>query len=64
MKNWKTTLLGVATILGALSTAAISYAKTGTCEYGATVTAVLAGWGLIHAKDGSNVTTVANIQQS
>ena len=51
MKNWKTTGLGIATILGAISNAVIEYLNTGTANFGVLGVAVAAGWGLIKAVD-------------
>jgi len=50
--NWKTTLLGIATILTAVGTAAKTYLGTGSIpDLGALIAAVTAGIGLIAAKD-------------
>jgi hypothetical protein len=50
--NWKTTLLGVATILAAVGTAGKTYLATGTIpDLGAVIAAITAGIGLIAAKD-------------
>lgn len=50
--NWKTTLLGAATILAAVGTAAKTYLATGTIpDLGALIAAVTAGIGLIAAQD-------------
>jgi len=52
MKNWKTTLLGILTILATLATAGINYLKTGTLpDIPATVAALGAGVSLIWAHD-------------
>jgi len=52
----KTTILGIVTILAAVASAAVSYLKTGTFDFAATVAAVTAGWGLIKAADSTTAT--------
>lgn len=47
----KTTLLGILTIIAAVSGAAMEFLKTGSCNVVALGTACTAGWGLIHAQD-------------
>lgn len=55
MNNAKTTALGVLTILAAVCTAGKEFLSTGTFpDIGMLVAAVLAGWGLIAARDASN----------
>ncbi len=50
--NWKTTLLGIATILAALGAAGKTYFGTGSLpDVGLLVSSVTAGIGLIAAKD-------------
>jgi hypothetical protein len=50
--NWKTTLLGVATILAAIGTAGKTYLGTGTIpDLGILIASISAGIGLIAAKD-------------
>jgi hypothetical protein len=52
--NWKTTTLGVATIVSAISTGLMLFLKTGQIpELGAIVAAITAGVGLILAKDAT-----------
>lgn len=52
MKNIKTTILGVLTILAALSNAAITFLKTGSLDNpGETIAIVVGGYGLIKAAD-------------
>lgn len=53
MKNWKTTLAGAATILGALANAFLEFNTGGFAAINLTTlsTAVMAGLGLIVAKD-------------
>lgn len=52
MKNWKTTLLGILTILATLSAAGINYLKTGQLpDVTALLTGLGAGWALVWAKD-------------
>jgi hypothetical protein len=54
MKNWKTTLLGVLIILGAVINAAITWLKTGSIPDPSTLyPSILFGWGLIHAADAN-----------
>lgn len=55
MKNWKTTTTGILAILTAVISAANSLIQGHPVDYGSTITAVMAGVGLIAAKD-SNVT--------
>jgi hypothetical protein len=50
--NWKTTLLGIATIITAVGTAAKTYLATGGIpDLGVLIASVTAGIGLITAKD-------------
>jgi len=52
MKNWKTTLLGVLMILGAIINVAITWLKTGVMpDLTALWPAILGGWGLLTAAD-------------
>ena len=54
MRNWKTNVLGGLTIIVAVASAAKSYLATGTVpDMAALSTAVLAGWGLVMAKDNT-----------
>jgi hypothetical protein len=54
MRNYKTTILGVLTIIVAVASAAKSFLATGSVPDIATLTtAVLAGWGLVMAKDNN-----------
>lgn len=46
-----TTILGVLTIIAAVSGAAVEFLKTGTCNMVALCTSLTAGWGLIKAAD-------------
>jgi hypothetical protein len=53
MKNIKTTVLGVFTILAAVSNAVIAFVKTGSVDnFGETVALIAGGYGLIKAADG------------
>jgi hypothetical protein len=53
--NYKTTALGVLTILAALATAGKEFLSTGNIpDLGIVVAAVAAGWGLIAARDAQN----------
>jgi hypothetical protein len=49
----KTTIIGVLTIVSAVSFAAISFLKSGAFDVGVLITAVTAGIGLIKAADAS-----------
>jgi hypothetical protein len=52
MQNWKTTALGAITIAIALLTGAKEYISTDTLpDIGLIIASVVAGWGLIVAKD-------------
>jgi hypothetical protein len=54
MKNWKTTVMGVLTILVPLCAAVLEWLKTGAMPNVAVlVAAVTAGWGLVQAKDAT-----------
>jgi len=53
--NWKTSALGVLTIIIAIATGAKEYLSTDTLpDLGLIVSSVLAGWGLIAAKDNDS----------
>lgn len=55
MRNWKTSALGVLTIIIAIATGAKEYLSTETLpDLGLIVSSVLAGWGLIAAKDSDS----------
>lgn len=56
MKSWKTSLAGIAAILTALATAIGAFAQGHPIDYGTLVPAVLAGIGLLAARD-VNVTS-------
>ena len=54
MRNWKTTSIGILSILVALATGTKEYLATETLpDLGLIVASVLAGWGLIQAKDNT-----------
>jgi hypothetical protein len=54
MRNWKTTSIGILTILVAVATGAKEYLSTDTLpDLGLIVTSILAGWGLVQAKDNN-----------
>ena len=54
MRNWKTNTIGILTILIALATGAKEYLATDTLpDLGLIVASVLAGWGLVQAKDNN-----------
>jgi hypothetical protein len=62
-KSWKTTMLGVLTIIGVVINAAIKVIQGQPFEYATSLAAIMAGIGLINAKDnnvsgtGINATT-------
>lgn len=47
----KTTILGILTIVGAVTTAAFQYVQGSSVDFVVLSTAIAAGWGLIMAKD-------------
>lgn len=51
----KTTILGILTILAAVSNAAISFLKTGSADFGTLIAAITAGIGLVKAADAPKV---------
>jgi hypothetical protein len=51
MKDWKTTVAGILTIVGALATAGLAYLHNQPVNTGATFTAITVGVGLIKAAD-------------
>ena len=52
MRNWKTTTIGVLTMIIAVATGTKEYLQTDALpDIGLIVAAVLSGWGLIQAKD-------------
>jgi hypothetical protein len=54
MRNWKTTLLGILTIIASLSTAGREFLANGSIpDLGLVTASLLAGWGLIVAKDST-----------
>ena len=54
MRNWKTTSIGILTIVIALATGTKEYLATDSLpDLGLIVASVLAGWGLIQAKDNN-----------
>jgi hypothetical protein len=54
MRNWKTTLLGVLTIIASLSTAGREFLANGSIpDLGLIAASLLAGWGLVVAKDNN-----------
>jgi hypothetical protein len=55
MKDPKTTILGILTLVVAIATGAKEYLATGTLpDLGVLVTSLTAGWGLIVARDASS----------
>ncbi len=55
MKSWKTTVMGILAILGAVIGIGTAYLQGQTIDYTSVIGSVMAGIGLIAAKD-SNVT--------
>jgi hypothetical protein len=54
MRNWKTSTIGVLTILIALATGTKEYLATDSLpDLGLIVAAILSGWGLVQAKDNT-----------
>jgi hypothetical protein len=54
MRNYKTTLLGILTIIASLSTAGREFLASGQVpDIGLIAASLLAGWGLIVAKDNN-----------
>jgi hypothetical protein len=54
MRNYKTTLLGILTIIASLSTAGREFLANGSIpDLGLIAASLLAGWGLIMAKDNN-----------
>jgi hypothetical protein len=54
MRNWKTTLLGILTIIASLSTAGREFLASGSIpDLGLIAASLLAGWGLVMAKDNN-----------
>ena len=54
MRNWKTTLLGILTIIASLSTAGREFLANGSIpDLGLVAASLLAGWGLVMAKDNN-----------
>lgn len=49
----KTTILGILTIVGAVTTAAYQYVQGSSIDFVVLSTAITAGWGLIMAKDAT-----------
>lgn len=54
MRNWKTTSIGILTMLIAVATGAKEYLQTDQIpDLALIITSVLAGWGLVQAKDNN-----------
>jgi hypothetical protein len=54
MRNYKTTLLGILTIIASLSTAGREFLANGSVpDLGLVAASLLAGWGLVMAKDNN-----------
>lgn len=54
MANWKTTSLGILTIVGTFINAAIQYLHGQHVDLSTTFAGLTAGWGLIHASDAKS----------
>lgn len=52
MNNWKTTTLGALGLIAAIAGAAKTVLAGGNPDLAVLVPAIIASWGLIHAKDG------------
>jgi hypothetical protein len=52
-RSWRTTILGIASIAAALLNAAILYLNGQPVDFGVTLSAIMAGWALIHAADSA-----------
>jgi hypothetical protein len=54
MRNWKTSTIGVLTIIIALATGTKEYLATDSLpDIGLIIAAILSGWGLVQAKDNT-----------
>lgn len=53
--NWKTTTLGVLTIVGAIAHAGVQYFSGQQIDFTVLMAGIAAGWGLFHAADASKV---------
>jgi len=53
MKSWKTTIAGIAAIVTAIASAAGAWAAGQPVDFTATATAIMAGIGLIAARDNA-----------
>ena len=54
MRNWKTTTIGILTMLIAVATGAKEYLQTDQIpDLALIITSVHAGWGLVQAKDNN-----------
>ena len=63
MKSWKSTSLGILTIISAISGAAVSYLKTGALpDFSILIAAVTAGIGLLTTRDHSVSSEQAGIK--
>ena len=51
--SWRTTVLGIVTIVAAIAGAAKAYLTGQPVDYGTVLAALTAGWGLIHAADSA-----------
>lgn len=55
MGSWKTTALGILTIVAALTHAGQAWLSGQPMDFTMLIAALTAGWGLIHAADASKV---------
>lgn len=63
MKSWRTALTGILTIIAALSSAALTYFKTGAMpDFGVLIAAITSGIGLITARDNQVSSEEAGIK--
>jgi|688.fasta_scaffold13468_8 hypothetical protein len=54
MRNWKTTTIGILTMLIAIATGGKEYLQTEQIpDLALIITSILAGWGLVQAKDNN-----------
>jgi hypothetical protein len=54
MRNWKTTTIGILTMLIAIATGGKEYLQTEQIpDLALIITSILAGWGLVQAKDNT-----------
>ncbi len=54
-RSWRTTVRGIASIAAAELNAGILYLKGQPVDFGTTLSAIMAGWALIHAAESASV---------